>query len=603
MQAGRALLRAQPGLRSQRFLRKAAESEPARQSGLKPFRIALLSSFSIEFAHDALIAYGFVNGLRVELYQAGFGSFRQELLDPGSGVYAAASDLVILAAEGEDWVPAAYGGATNQLELDAARVVEDFRAEVTALISALRARCAAPLLVHNFAAPAWRRLGILDAASPHGQTRLVSRLNDALLEAAREATDVYVVDYASLASRHGALQWYDPRMRLYARAPIAQSMLAPLAREYMRFVRCLVGFTKKCLVVDMDNTLWGGVVGEEGVDGIHLGPTYPGSAYVEFQQEVLALQRRGVILAVASKNNAADVDEVFARHGSMVLKKEHFADLQVHWEPKSESLRRIAANLAIGLEHIVYVDDNPAECEQVRGALPMVVVIQLPPQPERYVEALHEDGWFDVLALSAEDLKRGELYQQRAEAQALLSGTTNLEDYYRALDMELRVAPVDRASLKRAAQLTQKTNQLTVTTRRYTEGQLTELMADGHWELVTVTVTDRFGDNGIVGVMMAHAAGDALDIDNFLLSCRVMGRAVETAMLAHLCDIAAARGLKAVSGLLIPTAKNVPVRELFEKHGFARTAEEASGATRWRLALSDRRVDWPDWFRVTRGAS
>ena len=275
----------------------------------------------------------------------------------------------------------------------------------------------------------------------------------------------------------------------------------------------------------------------------------------------------------------------------------------MHWEPKSESLRRIAASLAIGLEHMVYVDDNPAECEQVRGALPMVTVIALPSQPERYVEALHEDGWFDVLGLSAEDLKRGELYQQRAGAEALRSGSTSLEDYYRALDMEFRVGPVDLSSLKRAAQLTQKTNQLTVTTRRYAEGQLTELMADKDWMLATVGVTDRFGDNGIVGVMMARATHDTLDIDNFLLSCRVIGRGVETAMLAYLCDLALERGLKSVSGVLIATAKNMPVRDLFEKHGFARISEDGSGGTRWRLELKDQRVMWPDWFRVVRSGS
>ena len=198
IQAGRALLRSQPGLRSQRFLRKAAESDAAQRAGLKPYKIALLSSFSIEFVHDALVAYGFVNGLRLQLYQAGFGSFRQELLDPGSGLYGSSPDLVILAVEGEDWIPAAYGGETNQLETDVTRVVDEFRTEAGALISGLRTRSTAPALVHNFAPPAWRRLGILDAGSPHGQARLVGRLNDALLSIAQGSADVHLVDYASL---------------------------------------------------------------------------------------------------------------------------------------------------------------------------------------------------------------------------------------------------------------------------------------------------------------------------------------------------------------------------------------------------------------------
>jgi FkbH-like protein len=601
IQAGRTLLGEQPGVRSLRFLRKTAESEAARQAGLKAYKVALLSSFSIEFLHDALIAYGFVNGLRLQLYQAGFGSFRQEMLDHASGLYAWSPDAVVLAVEGEDWVPAAYGGVPRHAEQDSAALVDGFRSEIGALIGAFRSRSKAQLLIHNLALPVWRRLGILDAHSPAGQALLVNRLNDALHSAAEGAVDVHVVDYAALTSRYGARQWYDPRMRLYAGAPIAQPMLPHLAREHVKFIRCFVGFNKKCLVLDLDNTLWGGVLGEEGVDGIHLGPTYPGSAFVEFQRHVLALRQRGVILAIASKNNAADVDEVLARHRFMVLRKEHFSDAQVHWDLKSESLRRIAATLGIGLEHVVLADDNPAECEQVRGALPMVTVIQLPPQPERYVEALYEDGWFDALAISSEDARRGELYQQRADSEALRSSSVSLEDYYRALDMEFRVAPVDRASLKRAAQLTQKTNQFTVTTRRYSEAQLTELMSRAEWSLVTVGVTDRFGDNGIVGVMMARVVDGALDIDTFLLSCRLIGRTVETGMLAYLCDLAEHRGLKALTGQLVPTEKNCPVRGLFEQHGFSRIAEDASGGTVWRISLPGQRVPWPEWFRVVRG--
>jgi FkbH-like protein len=599
IQAARFLLKEQPGVRTWRFLRNAAESDGAERAGLKPYKIALLSSFAIEFVHDALIAFGFINGFKIQIYQGGFGTFRQELLD-ASRLYACAPDAVIIAVEGADWVPWVYSAASHRENEDPTVLIENFRSELSALLSRARSRLNVPLLVHNFPLPAWRRLGILDAGSQDGQARLVSRLNDALLEIAEKADGVHIVDYAGLVNRYGTRHSYDHRMRLYAGAPITQPMLGELAREYMKFVRCLVGFNKKCLVLDLDNTLWGGVVGEEGVDGIQLGPSYPGSAFLEFQQHILALQQRGVILAIASKNNPADIDEVFARHRFMQLRKDHFADVQVGWGAKSESLRRLANNLGIGLEHVVLVDDNPAECEEIRRALPMVTLIQLPPQPELYVEALHEDGWFDTVALSSEDLRRGELYQQRASAEALRSSAAGLEDYYRALDMELRIAPVDRTSLKRAAQLTQKTNQLNVTTRRYSEAELSALMADRHWLLVTIGLIDRFGDNGIVGLMLAKVAGDALNIDTFLLSCRVIGRAVETAMLAHLCDLAEQHGLDAVIGELIPTAKNLPVRDLFERHGFAKATEDPSGTTMWRLCLPQQRVPWPDWFRVVR---
>ena len=231
----------------------------------------------------------------------------------------------------------------------------------------------------------------------------------------------------------------------------------------------------------------------------------------------------------------------------------------------------------------------------------MVTVIQLSQQPERFIDVMQEEGWFDVLAISEEDIKRGALYQQRAGAEALRTTADNIEDYFRALDMEFRVAPVNGSSLKRASQLTQKTNQLNVTTRRYSEAQLTSLMSQPDWILLTVGVTDKFGDNGIVGVAMARQVDDVLDIDNFLLSCRVIGRGVETAMLAHLCDCAEQRGITALTGQLIPTAKNVPVQKLFEENGFSKTTEEPSGSSFWRIALPAQRVQWPDWFKIVRG--
>jgi FkbH-like protein len=311
-------------------------------------------------------------------------------------------------------------------------------------------------------------------------------------------------------------------------------MQSLLAAEYVKFLRALRGLSKKCLVVDLDNTLWGGVVGEEGPLGVKLGATYPGSAFVEFQQYLLDLHARGVILAIASKNNPADVDEVFATNKAMILAPSHFSATEVHWRQKTESLGNISAQLGIGLEHVVFADDNPVECEEVRRNLPTVTVICLPSQPERFIESLASEGLFDTLGLSAEDRRRGELYRQRAQAEGMRASAALVEDYYRDLRMQLCFAQVDRASLPRAAQLTQKTNQFNVTTRRSSEADVSRRAADPTWIVTTVGVRDRFGDNGIVGVIMAKQAGDVVDIDTFLLSCRVIGRSVETAMLAHL---------------------------------------------------------------------
>ena len=596
MQATRSLLELAPGRRTHRFLGDAIASIDAERTGLKPLKIALLASFSIEFLHDALVALALGAGFRLEIYQPAFATFRQEILDAGSGLYAQDPDVVVLAVEAGDWSTAPFDDYFATLDSGVDAAVERFRAEIGSLVDAFRARSSAPLLVHNLALPAWRKLGLFDAKSANGQSLLLQRMNDAVAEVARQSVDTHVVDYAALVNRHGALNWYDERMRLYARAPIAGAAQVHLAHEYVKCLRALTGGAKKCLVVDLDNTLWGGIVGEDGVDGIRLGATYPGSAFAQFQHHVLDLQRRGVIVAVASKNNPADVDEVFERHRAMVLKRAHFAALEIGWAPKSESLRRIAQQLSIGLEHLVFVDDNPAECEEVRRALPQVHVIALPAQPERYVEALERDGLFDTLSLSSEDRRRGALYRQREEAESLRARIGSVEDYYRDLAMQIDVAPIAGATLPRASQLTQKTNQFNVTTRRYSEAELAQRLADPAWVGFTVAVRDRFGDNGIVGVALAREAQRALEVDSLLMSCRVIGRSVETAMLAHLCDEARSRKLEVVRGLVVPTAKNAPARDLFERHGFVLEREDETGESSWRLDLAQRRVEWPTWF-------
>ena len=593
MQAVRSLLEIAPGRRTHRFLRDTVASTDADGAGLERLKVVLLASFSIEFLQDALVAVALGAGFKLELYQPAFATFRQEILDPGSRLYAEAADVVILAVEAEDWSTAPFDDYFALADADAA--VERFRGEIGQLIDAFRSCSRAPLLVHNLALPASRKLGLFDAKSAQGQSLLLQRMNDALAGAARQAVDAHIVDYAALVNRHGALNWYDERMRLYAGAPIAGAMQIHLAHEYVKCLRALTGNAKKCLVIDLDNTLWGGVVGEDGIDGIRLGATYPGNAFVKFQRHVLDLRQRGVILAIASKNNPADVDEVFERHRAMVLRREDFAALEIGWSPKSESLRRIAQRLSIGLEHIVFVDDNPAECEEVRRALPQVCVIALPAQPERYVEALQREGLFDTLSVSAEDRRRGDLYRQRAQAEGLREHVGSIEDYYRDLAMQIEVAPIRGATLPRAAQLTQKTNQFNVTTRRYSEAEIAQSLTDPGRIGFTVAVRDRFGDNGVVGVVLASEAQGSLEIDALLMSCRVIGRTVETAMLAQLCDEAQARRLSIVRGRIVITAKNAPARDLFERHGFVREHEDARESS-WRLDLAGHRVEWPAWF-------
>jgi FkbH-like protein len=550
---------------------------------MKPAKIAVLSSYSSEFLHDALIVACFVRGVTSEIYEAAFNQFRQEILDPVSGLYGFAPNAVVISVLGEHLCPRLYDQIPTHETLCAGEAAAEFEGLIDTF-------------VQNLLPPLFPAFGVGDANLPFGQRRLVQQVNARLAEVCRERRGVYVLDYEGLVARHGALCWHDERMRYFAQLPIDKRMFFPLASEYAKFINILNGGAKKCVVLDLDDTLWGGIVGEDGINGIKLDTAYPGNAYRAFQQALRALNDRGILLAIASKNNPADVEEVFEKHPHMPLTRGDFAAIQVGWRPKSEMIEAIADELGIGLEHMVLIDDNPVECEEVSRALPMVRTLRFPNQPERFAALLGDEGLFDVLQFSNEDRKRATLYKQRAAAENLRSKSTNLEDFYRSLDMEIVIEPVSAGTLARTAQLTQKTNQLNLTTYRYTEADIAARLRDLSWHCCTVTVRDRFGDNGTIGVMLARHAADRLILDTFLMSCRVIGRTVETAMLAHLCDVAEQFNVGLIEARMIPTAKNLPVRPLLPNHNFTQVGER-DGASIWHLDIRTRPVQWPEWFR------
>jgi len=355
----------------------------------------------------------------------------------------------------------------------------------------------------------------------------------------------------------------------------------------------LRGQPAKCLVLDLDGTLWGGVVGEVGVGGIDLGDAYPGRSYLRFQRALLGLRDRGVLLAINSKNNPADVDEVFASHPDMVLSPEDFAATRVNWQPKPENMVAIAEELSIGLDSLVFFDDNPAERLAMRQALPEVTTIEVPADPSQHASVILGCGLFDRLAVTDEDRNRAEMYRQQAARKDLERSTGSLEGYLASLEMQAELRPVDELSFRRVLDLLAKTNQFNVTTPRYNAQELQALVHDESAAVFTLRVTDRFGDNGIVGVLILRASDRAV-IDTLLLSCRVIGRAVETALLAFAAEWAAQRSLAELDATFIATKKNGPAADVFARHGFQEIGTPGTdGASHWRLALEDSKLSWP----------
>ena len=557
---------------------------------LTPFRIAWLRSFTVEPLLPLLRARAYLAGLDLQIMTGGHNLIAQELLAAGAAD-AFAPDLLVVSALTRDIAPALWRG-----DGDAAAEADRVAAELGQWLSAWRRRSAATVIVQGFEQPAFAADGVLDAIAGAGQRRAIEHLNEAVRTAAARHRGVYVLDYDAVVARHGRGTWADAHKDLAMRVPLTPSAFAALADEYMRFLHPLTGRVCKVVAVDLDNTLWGGIIGEDGATGIKVGVDYPGSAYLAVQHELRRLRRRGILLALCSKNNWAEAKEVLDAHPDMVLRTEDFSAIRVNWDDKAANLRAIAAELNLGLDAVALLDDNPVEREWVRTQVPDVHVIEVPDDPIGMVDALRRSPMFERLELSAEDRARAEQYRaERERAQAAVAAES-VEDFLRSLDMSAELADLTPSTLTRVAQLTQKTNQFNVTTRRYTEEQVSRFSAQAGHLVRTVRVRDRYGDNGLVGVLMAATANGRCEIDTLLLSCRVIGRQVETLLLADAEAFARRTGAMVLAGRFIATAKNAPASSVFEAHGFTKRGEDAAGAT-WELDLTRASIAPPAWIQ------
>jgi FkbH-like protein len=564
---------------------------------LSPCRVEFLRSFTIEPVIPLLRAASLIEGLDLEVRIGAFNTYAQDMLDIKSPLYEFSPDVVVLAVQTRDVAPELWDGVDGLSHEWAAKVAERVVDLYENLIAAFRQTSRAHLVIHGLDVPERPCHGYLDDQS-FGQEAAITTINDKLRRMAHANTGVFFLDYASLVARHGRINWYDEHKWLTMRMPIAAHHLVHMANEWLRFLCPLMGKVGKVLVTDLDNTLWGGVIGEDGIEKIRIGSDYPGSAYRAVQTVMKDLTRRGIILAVCSKNNLADAMEALEKHPGMVLRPKDFAALRINWNDKAHNLREIAKELNVGTDSLVFVDDNPVEREQVRQHLPEVTVVDLPQDPVNYARALREIPEFERLWLSEEDRERGRYYAAQRERKELEGSATSLEDFLWSLQQEVSIIQVDPRTIQRAAQLTQKTNQFNLTTKRYPEAELQEFARQPGRALLAVRVKDRFGDNGIVGVVLTEDVSGSCEIDTFLLSCRVIGRTVETAILAFLADGCRKRGLKFLEGWYRPTAKNAPCKECYAQHGF-QPVETRGDDVKWQLRLDGAAMTCPPWIQLT----
>lgn len=553
--------------RAQAFVRQAIE----RAHGLRPVRLAVLGSATTSLLTPVLRALAFRDGLAAECYEGLFGAYRQEILDPGSALHRFAPDVTFIIPTWHDLGLPSLG---RENEEDA--IVESVVSEHARLWDRLAAGSRSHIVQHAFDLPPMESSGGLAARRPGGRRRIIRRINLRLTEVA--PSFVSVLDTERVMSEVGQAVWYDAALWHRARQHPAARALPALAEEQAAHVRAVAGLTRKVVVCDLDNTLWGGVVGEDGVSGIVVGDRSPeGAAYADLQRYLRELRSRGVLLAVSSKNNPDEARRPFLEHDGMVLRLEDFSAFEANWDDKATSLRRIAAQLSLGIDSFVFLDDNPFERAWIRSELPEVAVVELGESPSSYVRDLDQGRYFDVLTVSDEDRERADMYRRERERDVLRAEAGSLEEFLAGLRMQARVRAVSEANLARVTQLVNKTNQFNVTTRRYTDAQIRALSdASGGWT-GAFELADRFGQHGIVGLMFCVASEPgAWTIDTWLMSCRVLGRQLEHFMLDRAIDAARQRGVSRLVGVYRATPKNGLVADLFPRLGFrpcGRTAE------------------------------
>ena len=520
-------------------------------------RVRFLGQCTTSWMVPTLTAVAWARGLPLAVSDGEYDSVMQELAHPGK------ADVLVLIP----WAQRLFAVGERS---EAARI----EAEVSFWQAAWAQRGEARLVMVGYDLAAPGAEGVMLGAE--GRMRLVRRCNDAVRAALPKGAAF--IDLDAISAGMGRERFYDARRWFWTKQPFSEEGTLRLCRHVFAAVRALLSGPKKVLVLDLDNTLWGGVVGELGAYGVQLGESPDGEAFRAFQSYCKELAQRGIVMTVASKNNEADAREPFERNPDMVLRLEDIAAFSANWEPKSRNIARMAEQLRLGLDSFVFFDDNPAEREQVRQALPQVEVVDVPEDPAEYVAALASTLLFESLPLTAEDADRGAQYQAEARREDAKQAFGSLDDYLGSLEMVGDLRPVDDADMQRVVQLLGKTNQFNLTTRRHSEAVVRGFLALPRSVLYTLRLRDRFGDHGLVAVVLAvPETAEVLRIDTLLMSCRVIGRTVEQFLWSRTVQRARELGFARVEAEFLPTAKNAQVARLFDEFGLARRIESEAG--------------------------
>jgi FkbH-like protein len=544
-------------------------------------KIAFVSSFTTHQLCDIADLILFSFGIHAEIYEADYGLFRQEILDPSSGLYSFKPDFIYIATNWRDLLNRPSLPDTKE---NVRALVNEECQDWAQLWQTAFSRTGAQIIQNALDTPSWQQLGNHEMRHVASLNRYIAEVNFTLNDLAPEF--VTLLDVDAMASTHGKKSWSDQRFFLQAKLPCAPNYLVDYAHNLASLIAAQKGFTRKCLVLDLDNTLWGGVIGDDGIGGIKLGQGDPESeSFTYFQKYLKALKERGVILAVCSKNDDAIARDVFLNHAEMELSLNDISCFVANWNDKASNIRSIAKTLDIGLNSIVFIDDNPAERAIVRQLLPEVAVPELPIDPDGYIDAVDKHRFFPVVSVTGEDLKRTDFYKSNEARTSAQSSTSSINEFLTSLKMTAIVTDISAANLERCVQLINRSNQFNLTTKRYSNAEVLAISKSPEWVTFTVSLADRFGDNGLISVLLAKIEGKTLVIDTWLMSCRVLKRGVENFLLETILKFAHRQDLHQIHGDYIATAKNALVSDHYKNLGFHPRVQQAGTQSGWELAV------------------
>ena len=545
--------------------------------------IAILGGSTTNDIKNVLELFLLNQGIKPNFYESEYNMYYQDAMFPNEELENFKPDIIYIHTTNRNIT--AYPTITNSPE-EIEKLLENEYKRFEIMWDRLKDVYKCPIIQNNFELPYYRLMGNKEASSIYGKVNFITRLNLKFYEYAEREENMHICDINYISSSYGLEKWADQFYWHMYKYAMAVPAIPYLSFNVANIIKAIFGKNKKGFVLDLDNTLWGGIVGDDGVEGIAIGPEVPsGQVFSEFQKYLKEYEDLGVILNVDSKNERENAIAGL-NHPDGILKPEDFIVIKANWDPKSKNLVDIANELNLGVDSLVFVDDNPAEREIIKQQVPKAIVPEMT-KPEEYINIIDKSGFFEVINISNDDLSKNQMYKENAMRNESLATFSDYGDYLRSLDMKAQIKPFEEIYMARIAQLTNKSNQFNLTTKRYTQNEIEEVSRDNNYIEMYGKLEDKFGDNGVVSVVIGEKRGEELDIDLWIMSCRVLKRDMEYAMMDTLVKKAKADGIKTIKGFYYPTTKNMMVKDFYNLHGFNKTEEDESGNTTWVLNVDN----------------